>query len=261
MTRLRALQTRASPGPGACRVRGAERRAGARPGTCTRTGTAARAPRFQDPELVLNGGRRGELRACGASPAPRAAAGSADVPIPADKGLSSRAGSPRPAAGARHRSGRSAHARSFLPSGRPRTALPPVPSRLGAGELGPKAVTRSGGYRGNPQRSWQRHWQVHRPLSAFRNIESRHKDSCSQAARLQEGPIPWAGSAGGAGPGHCGAPSQPRGPQCLRCSLALAGPSHSLNTCACLLCTREATSLTISGEMNTTVQLVIRMKK
>lgn len=150
---------------------------------------------------MLNGGRRGELRACGASPAPRAAAGSADVPIPADKGLSSRAGSPRPAAGARHRSGRSAHARSFLPSGRPRTALPPVPSRLGAGELGPKAVTRSGGYRGNPQRSWQRHWQVHRPLSAFRNIESRHKDSCSQAARLQEGPIPWAGSAGGAGSG------------------------------------------------------------
>lgn len=102
----------------------------------------------------------------------------------------------------------------FSPSGRPRTALPPVPSRLGAGELGPKAVTRSGGYRGNPQRSWQRHWQVHRPLSAFRNIESRHKDSCSQAARLQEGPIPWAGSAGGAGPGHCGA-ERPASPAVL----------------------------------------------
>lgn len=102
----------------------------------------------------------------------------------------------------------------FSPSGRPRTALPPVPSRLGAGELGPKSVTRSGGYRGNPQRSWQRHWQVHRPLSAFRNIESRHKDSCSQAARLQEGPIPWAGSAGGAGPGHCGA-ERPASPAVL----------------------------------------------
>lgn len=210
---------------------------------------------------MLNGGRRGELRACGASPAPRAATGSADVPIPADKGLSSRAGSPRAAAGARHRSGRSAHARSFLPI---RTTTHGSASRsLEARGWRTRAQVRDPQRRlqGQSTRSWRRHWQVHRPLSAFRNIESRHKDSCSQAARLQEGPIPWAGSAGGAGPGHCGAPSQPRGPQCLRCSLALAGPSHSLNTCACLLCTREATSLTISGEMNTTVQLVIRMKK
>lgn len=150
---------------------------------------------------MLNGGRRGELRACGASPALRAATGSADVPIPADKGLSSRAGSPRAAAGARHRSGRSAHARSFLPI---RTTTHGSASRsLEARGWRTRAQVRDPQRRlqGQSTRSWRRHWQVHRPLSAFRNIESRHKDSCSQAARLQEGPIPWAGSAGGAGSG------------------------------------------------------------
>lgn len=224
------------------------------------SGPRARAERRQ---------KRTSRGPCGASPAPRADTWGL-LPRQCERPHHSRQGGSGPRQAHRGprlerfiRSGRSVHARSFLPIRTSHARLCLLfPRGSGLENSGPSprpAAEVPGIIHDSPAR----HWQVHRPLSA---LMKQHRGSSTRPPVAQQPACRGSDSMGrqcwcrqGPRPLHR-AQTAPRSSVSPRL-LGPGGPSHSLNMCACLLCTREATSLTISGEMNTTVQLVIRMKK